>query len=121
MLKTSSRYLRTEQGNSIQLLLRKKLGIGIFFVNNIQSILEVIWNLVEINGKQTLMNSMYIPPGDSEMLYKLNLELEKHIDIPLLLLGDFNARHPIWDKNFKAPSQNGKILEDIMSRQNVQI
>ena len=47
------------------------------------------------------MGNMYIPPSDSEMLHKLDLELEKHNDIPLLLLGDFNARHPIWDKIVK--------------------
>ena len=101
----------------------KKLGFGVatlikndikcFFVNNIQSNLEGIWNLVEINGKQTLMGNVYIPPSDSEMLHKLDLELEKHNDIPLLLLGDFNGRHPIWDKNCKAPNGNGKILEDM--------
>ena len=85
------------------------------FVNNIQLNLETIWNLVGINGKQTLVGSVYIPPSDSEMLHKLDLELEKHNDIPLLLLGDFNARHPIWDKNCKAPNKNGKTLEDIMS------
>ena len=59
------------------------------------------------------MGNMYIPPSDSEMLHKLDLELEKHNDIPLLLLGDFNGRHPIWDKNCKAPNKNGKILEDM--------
>ena len=65
----------------------KKLGFGVatlikndiksFFVNNIQSNLEGIWNLVEINGKQTLMGNMYIPPSDSEILHKLDFELEK--------------------------------------------
>ena len=67
------------------------------------------------------MSNAYIQPSDSEMLHKLDVELEKHNDIPLLLLGDFNARHLIWDKNCKAPNKNGKILEDIMSRHNVQI
>ena len=67
------------------------------------------------------MGNVYIPPSDSEMLHKLDLELEKHNDISLLLLGDLNARHPIWDKNYKAPNKNGKILEDIMSRHNIQI
>ena len=38
------------------------------------------------------MDNVYIP-SNSEMLYKLDLELEKHNDIPLLLLGDFNTRH----------------------------
>ena len=93
-----------------------KNAIKSVFANNIQSNLEAIWNLVEINGKQTLMGNVYIPPSDSEMLHKLDLELEKHNDIPLLLLGDFNGRHPIWDKNCKAPNINGKILEDIMSQ-----
>ena len=67
------------------------------------------------------MGSVYIPPSDSEMLYKLDLELEKHNDIPLLLLGDFNARYSIWDKNCKAPNKNGKVLEDIMCQHNAQI
>ena len=56
-------------------------------------------------SKQTLMGNVYIPPSDSEMSYKLDLELEDHNNIPLLLLGDFNARHPIWDKNCKAPKK----------------
>ena len=101
----SKRYLGTGRGNCTQILLRKKLGFGVaflikndtksVFVNNMQSNLEAIWNLVETNGKQTLMGNVYILPYDSEMLYKVGLELEKHNDIPLLLLDDFNGRHPI--------------------------
>ena len=59
----------------------KKLGFGVatlmknyiksVFVNNIQSNLEAIWNLVEINGKETLMGNVYIPSSDSEIFYKL--------------------------------------------------
>ena len=109
----------------------KKLGFGVatltkndnksVFVNNIQSNLEAIWNLVEINGKYTSMGIVQIPPNDSELLYKLDLEVEKHNDIPLLLLGDSNARHPIRDKDCKAPNKNGIIWEDIMCQHNVQI
>ena len=86
-------------------LTEKKLGYGVatlrkndiksVFVNNTQSNLEAIWNLVETNGKQTLMGNVYIPPSDSEMLHKSDLKLEKHNDLPLLLLGDFNVRHRI--------------------------
>ena len=65
------------------------------------------------------MGNVYIPPSDSEMLHKFDLKLEKHNDIPLLLLGDFNVKHRIQDKNCKAPDKNGKILEGIMSRRNV--
>ena len=60
-------------------------------------------------------------PSDSEMLFKLDLVLEKHNDIPLLLLGDFNVTDPIWDKNCKASNKNSKILEDIVSQHNIKI
>ena len=46
---------------------------------------------------------------------------QKHKNIPFLLLEDCNARHPIWGENCKAPNQNGKTLEDIISRHNAQI
>ena len=67
------------------------------------------------------MGNVCIPPSDSEMLYKLDLELGNHNDIPLLLLGDFNARHSIWDKNCKVHDKNGNILEDIICWHNVHI
>ena len=62
------------------------------------------------------MSNWYIPPNDSEMLYKLDLEIEKQKDIPLLLLCIQSVikcvRHVIkLDKN-------GKILEDIKSQNN---
>ena len=62
------------------------------------------------------MSNWYIPPNDSEMLYKLDLEIEKQKDIPLLLLCIQSVikfvRHVIkLDKN-------GKILEDILSQNN---
>ena len=53
--------------------------------------------------------------------YKLDPELEKRKDIPLLLLGDSNARHLIQGKNFKALNNNGKVLKGIVSQHNVQI
>ena len=59
------------------------------------------------------MGNVYIPSSDSEIFYKLWIELEKDNDIP--------TRHSICDKNCKAPNKNGKILEDIISRHNVQI
>ena len=59
-----------------------KNDIKSVFVNNIQPNLETIWNLVEINGKHSLIGNAYIPPNDSEMLHKLDLELENHNDIP---------------------------------------
>ena len=105
--------------------IEKKLGFGVAtlmkndiksaFVNNIQSNLETISNLIEINGKHSLMGNVYISPSDSEMLDKLDLELGKYNDIPLLLLGDFNARHPVWDKNVQI--QNYQNLTYVHKRE----
>ena len=130
-VKEKSKIFRNWKRKSFSIFNEKKLGFGVatlikndvksVFVNNIQPNLEAIWNLFEINGKQTLVGNMYIPSNDSKIVNKCDIELKKDNDIRLLLPGYFNAWHPIWNKNCKAPNKNGKILEDIMSRHKVQI
>ena len=36
-----------------------------------------------------------------------------------LYLGDFNAKHPMWDKNTKKPNKNGKLMADLIDRHNL--
>ena len=130
-VKEKSKIFRNWKRKSFSFFNEKKLEFGVatlikndvksVFVNNIQPNLEAIWNLFEINGKQTLVGNMYIPSNDSKIVNKCDIELKKDNDIRLLLPGYFNAWHPIWNKNCKAPNKNGKILEDIMSRHKVQI
>ena len=113
--KFHSTFSEKEIGFSVALLIKNDIK-DVFF-NNMQSNIEAIWNLVEITQKQTLMDNVYIPQSDSEMLFKFELALGKHYAIPLLQLGDFNAKYPIRNINCKASII--KTLDDIMSRHNV--
>ena len=43
------------------------------------------------------------------MLQQLDSELEHHTETPLIVLGDFNARHHAWDQNIKDPTEMEKF------------
>ena len=83
--------------------------------------LEVIWNLLTINNRQTLIWNIYVPPDNNKILQELDSELEHHTETPLIILGDSNARHPAWDHNAKTPNRNGEILTDLISKHNLEV
>ena len=122
-VKEKSKIFRNWKRKSFSIFKEKKLGFGVatlikndvksVFVNNIQPNLEAIWNLFEINEKQTLVGNMYIPSNDSKMVNKCDIELKKNNDIRLLLPGYFNAWHPIWNKNCKAPNKMVKFWKTL--------
>ena len=55
------------------------------------------------------MGKIYIPPNNNKMLQQLDSELECHTETPLIILGDFSARHPAWDQNIKNPIEMEKF------------
>ena len=81
--------------------------------------LELLWNEIEIQGQQVLMGNVYIPPNMESHLHLLNKELEKHRRKKLILLGDFNSRNEIWDKNLTRNTKMSNILEDIINQHNL--
>ena len=82
-------------------------GVGTLIPNDIKNVfrdfsndsLELLWNEIEIQGQQVLIGNVYIPPNMESHLHLLNKELEKHRGKNLILLGDFNSRDKIGDKN----------------------
>ena len=85
-----------------------RFGVGTLIPNDIKNVfrvdfsndsLELLWNKIEIQGQQVLIGNVYIPPNMESHLHLLNKELEKHRGKNLILLGDFNSRDKIWDKN----------------------
>ena len=49
------------------------------------------------------------------------MELEKHKGENILLIGDFNSRNKIWDRNTNNNSRMGLILEDIINQHGLYI
>ena len=81
--------------------------------------LELVWNEMQIQGTETPVGNIYIPPGNENHLHKLDMELEKHKGKAILLVGDFNCRNTLWDKHIKRNTKMGKLLEDIINRHNL--
>ena len=44
---------------------------------------------------------------------------QQHKDSTLIILGDFNAKHPMSNKNTKKPNKNGKLMADLIDRHNL--
>ena len=86
-VKEESKMFRNWKRKSFSIFNDKKLGFGVatlikndvksVFVNNIQPNLEAIWDLFEINEKQTLVGNMYIPSNESKLVNKRDIELKK--------------------------------------------
>ena len=128
--KESSLSLKNRKTKSYTAILDKKLGYGVVTMikSDIKNVfrddllnnkLEPIWNLIT-NNRQTLMGNIHIHANNNKMLQKLDSELEHHTETPLIILGDFNAKHPAWDHSIKKPNRNGEILADLI-RHNLEI
>ena len=53
------------------------------------------------------------------MIDILDHELEQHKDSPIIILGEFNAKHPVWGKNTKKPNKNEKLMAGLIDRHNI--
>ena len=49
------------------------------------------------------------------------MELEKHKSEKILLIGSFNSRNKIWNRNANNNSRMGLIIEDIINRHGLYI
>ena len=67
------------------------------FLHPVQG-LEAVWYETIANGTRFLVGNVYIPPSDTRALSLLDTALSK-IDssTPLLILGDLNCRHLMWE------------------------
>ena len=83
--------------------------------------LEIIWNEIKVEGKKVLIGNMYVPPYNEEQLEILDRVLENIRNENIILLGDFNARNTIWDKQATKNTKLGEILEDIIQRHGLHI
>ena len=68
------------------------------------------------NNNLTICN-IYNQPNKNYNLDQLNY-ITNHIQQPLLLVGDFNAHHPLWDENCIRPDNSGNKIEAFLQNNN---
>ena len=81
----------------------------------------IVWNFYGMRLKfkaKVLIGNAYFPPNMESQLPLLKKELEKHRGKTLILLGDFNSRNKIRDKNLTRNTKMGNIL-DIINEHNL--
>ena len=66
--------------------------------------------------EKTLVENIYIPPWNQNHLHILDMEMKKYKGENILLIGYFNSRKKILDRNTNNNSRMGLILEDIINR-----
>ena len=66
----------------------------------------MVWTELEINAKRVLIGNIYIPSNKIEQIHVLDRFLEDERDKAIIILGDFNVRNNLWDKDI---NQNNKM------------
>ncbi|XP_055523761.1 probable RNA-directed DNA polymerase from transposon BS isoform X3 [Wyeomyia smithii] len=85
--------------------------------------LELVAVKIKNIKKPTIFISLYIPPDST--LGEIKTPLENLINyihnsnVPIMLGGDFNAHHPLWDKNSKKPDGRGELLSDLLENNDI--
>ena len=76
-------------------------GVGLFIKShissyeiNLQTTLQAVAASVKIRGRITLC-SLYLPPGEEVTKQELQNLLDQ-LPKPFIVMGDFNAHHPMW-------------------------
>ena len=98
-------------------------GVGIF-VKNFASSYEIKLNTnlqaiavsVKIHARITIC-SIYLPPGEPVTLDELQ-NLINQLPKPFLLLGDFNAHHPMWYDS-RETDERGKTIVDLIIQNDI--
>ena len=74
---------------------------NVFRDDYINNDLEIIWNEINIQNKDTIIGIIYITPGNKNQLKILDKQLERHRGKNIILLGDFNSRSNTSSKNIQ--------------------
>ena len=99
------------------IFIRKDLMFSqIFSISQISKSIDSVWGMLSINGKRFILGCIYVKldhcKGISDMLHMLDMAKTlsvKHKCVGVLLLGDMNARHFLW--NDTMINDYGKIIE----------
>ena len=98
-------------------------GVAIFVKNfassyrvDLRTNLQAVAVSVKIHRRVTVC-SLYLPPGQAVELEQLQGLIDQ-LPKPFLLLGDFNAHHPMW-YDPRPMDERGKCIVDLIARNDV--
>ena len=82
--------------------------------------LQAVACTIRFNGRNIDVCSIYIPPNTDNTQLERNLtHLIAQFKHPFLLLGDFNAHHPLWGRNITVSDARGDIVERFVDVHNL--
>ena len=82
--------------------------------------LQAVACTVRLYGRNIDFCSIYIPPDfDNTCLLQSLNHLISQFHHPFVLLGDFNAHSPLWDRKRSLTDQRGHIVEDFIDSNNI--
>jgi ribonuclease HI len=91
-------------------------GVGLFIKShissyeiNLQTTLQAVAASVKIRGRITLC-SLYLPPGEEVTKQELQNLLDQ-LPKPFIVMGDFNAHHPMWFDTRRMDTRGETIVE----------
>ena len=100
--------------------MRRRGGVGIYIQNHIpfktvatNTDLEIQAIQININHNTITIVNMYAPPSIDFDDFMDDLErFLNNITTPIILCGDINAHHPIWDKSRPRPDTRGTTFNE---------
>src|SRR5215469_14896355 len=94
-------------------------GAGLLVRNSLHSDAILLQTLVHAVAARVILSrsySLYLPPSEA-VSYEYLEDLIKRLQPPIILVGDFNIRHPLWEDTSTSPNAN--IVIDLITKNNL--
>ena len=96
-------------GNGLATLIRRDIPHSIL---NIQTDLQASAFRIQLSKQYTLCN-IYLPPRKPIRLNEISSLIDQ-LPPPVIVGGDFNSRHPLWDARCNQPDARSRTIENML-------
>ena len=109
----SFRREKNQLGGGVAIFI--KFGIDADEINFKHTNENIEIKIIRIFGQSNLDIVNYYTPGNIEIKEKDYQEITNKIGKNAIIVGDFNARHTLWDSNFREKNKNGDNLVNFLN------
>ena len=109
----SFRREKNQLGGGVAIFI--KFGIDADEINFKHTNVNIEIKIIRIFGQSNLDIVNYYTPGNIEIKEKDYQEIINKIGKNAIIVGDFNARHTLWDSNFRGKNKNGDNLVNFLN------